>query len=115
MDPAGSARSRAGVAGRPSPDSRMLTLPFKRNQDRRHHISRQEHKVTNWREYDASLRQRGSLTVWFSAEAIEGWRAALVLASGDPDGADLAVCIPPRPAPNGGADRLYPPSSRSRS
>src|SRR3712207_1666271 len=30
----------------------------------------------NWREYDASLRQRGSLTVWFSAEAIEGWRAA---------------------------------------
>src|SRR4051794_16625402 len=30
----------------------------------------------NWREYDASLRQRGSLTVWFSEEAIEGWRAA---------------------------------------
>ena len=26
--------------------------------------------------YDASLRQRGSLTVWFSDEAIEGWRAA---------------------------------------
>jgi Transposase DDE domain len=33
-------------------------------------------KVINWREYDASLRQRGSLTVWFSDEAIEGWRAA---------------------------------------
>jgi hypothetical protein len=32
--------------------------------------------VVNWREYDASLRQRGSLTVWFSDEAIEGWRAA---------------------------------------
>jgi Transposase DDE domain len=30
----------------------------------------------NWCEYDASLRQRGSLTVWFSDEAIEGWRAA---------------------------------------
>jgi len=29
----------------------------------------------NWRAYDASLRQRGSLTVWFTAEAIEGWRA----------------------------------------
>ena len=25
--------------------------------------------------YDASLRQRGSLTVWFTDEAIEGWRA----------------------------------------
>ena len=54
----------------------MPTLPFKLNQDRRHHIPKQKHKVTNWREYDASLRQRGSLTVWFSAEAIEGWRAA---------------------------------------
>ena len=29
----------------------------------------------NWREYDASLRQRGCLTVWFTDEAIEGWRA----------------------------------------
>src|SRR3954462_15938460 len=54
----------------------MPTLPFKLNQDRRHHIPKQKHKVTNWREYAASLRQRGSLTVWFSTEAIEGWRAA---------------------------------------
>src|SRR3954447_9853114 len=54
----------------------MPTLPFKLNQDRRHHIPKQKHRITNWREYDASLRQRGSLTVWFSAEAIEGWRAA---------------------------------------
>ena len=54
----------------------MPTLPFKLNQDRRHHIPKQKHKVTNWRECDASLRQRGSLTVWFSAEAIEAWRAA---------------------------------------
>src|SRR5215208_8002729 len=44
-------------------------VPFKLNQDHRHHIPRQRHKVTNWREYDASLRQRGSLTVWFTAEA----------------------------------------------
>src|SRR3954466_10632485 len=54
----------------------MHALPFKLNQDRRHHIPKQKHKVTNWREYDASLRQRGSLTVWFSAAAIEGRRAA---------------------------------------
>jgi hypothetical protein len=32
--------------------------------------------VTNWAAYDASLRQRGSLTVWFSDEAIVAWRAA---------------------------------------
>ena len=54
----------------------MSAVPFKLNQDRRHHIPKQKHKVTNWREYDASLRQRGSLTVWFTDEAIEAWAAA---------------------------------------
>src|SRR3954467_4843512 len=53
----------------------MPALPFKLNRNRRHHIPRQTHKVTNWPAYDASLRRRGSLTVWFSAEAIEGWAA----------------------------------------
>jgi hypothetical protein len=43
-------------------------LPFKLNQDRRHHIPRQRHKVTNWPAYEAGLRQRGSLTVWFTDE-----------------------------------------------
>jgi hypothetical protein len=31
--------------------------------------------VTNWPAYEAGLRARGSLTVWFTAEAIEVWRA----------------------------------------
>src|SRR5688572_26402903 len=53
----------------------MPALPFKLNQDRRRHIPRQTHKVTNWPAYDASLRRRGSLTVWFSDEAIEAWAA----------------------------------------
>jgi len=50
-------------------------VPFKANQDRRHHIPKQRHQVTNWPEYDAALRQRGSLTVWFSKAAIAAWRA----------------------------------------
>jgi Transposase DDE domain len=54
----------------------MLTVPFKLNQDRRHHIPRQRHKVTNWPKYEASLRQRASLTVWFTEEAIATWAAA---------------------------------------
>jgi len=29
----------------------------------------------NWAAYDASLGQRGSLTVWFTKEAIEAWKA----------------------------------------
>src|SRR5215207_4927831 len=53
----------------------MPIVPFKLNQDRRHHIPRQRRTVTNWPAYDASLRQRGSLTVWFSDEAITAWRA----------------------------------------
>lgn len=50
-------------------------MPFKANQERRHHIAKQRHKVTNWAEYDAALRQRGSLTVWFTDAAIAAWHA----------------------------------------
>jgi hypothetical protein len=50
-------------------------MPFKANAARRHRIPKQRHRVTNWAEYDASLRQRGSLTVWFTEEAIAAWRA----------------------------------------
>jgi hypothetical protein len=53
--------------------SGALTLPFKANADRRHHIPRQQHRVTNWPAYEAGLRARGSLTVWFTAEAIKAW------------------------------------------
>jgi hypothetical protein len=50
-------------------------MPFKANAARRHRIPKQRYRVTNWAEYDAALRQRGSLTVWFSDEAIAAWRA----------------------------------------
>ena len=36
---------------------------------------RQRRKVTNWPAYEAGLRQRGSLTVWFTDDAIAAWRA----------------------------------------
>jgi hypothetical protein len=67
-------------------------LPFKARADRRHHISKQRHRVTNWAAYEAGLRARGSLTVWFSAEAIEGWRAApRTTRGGQPSYSDLAI------------------------
>jgi hypothetical protein len=50
-------------------------MPFKVNADRRHRIPNQRHRVTNWAAYEAGLRARGSLIVWFSDEAVEGWRA----------------------------------------
>ncbi len=51
-------------------------MPHKYNANRRHHIPRARYKVTNWRDYEAGLRQRGSLTIWFSEEAVAAWRAA---------------------------------------
>ncbi|MBM6582778.1 IS5 family transposase [Microvirga sp. BT689] len=50
-------------------------MPFKAHAARRHRIPKQRYRVTNWAEYDASLRQRGSLTVWYTEEAIAAWRA----------------------------------------
>ena len=69
------------LAGHKTPDLVLWlcehgVMPFKLNQDRRHHIPRQQHKVTNWPAYEAGLRQRGSLTVWFTDEAIAAWAAA---------------------------------------
>src|SRR3954466_6602127 len=70
----------------------MPALPFKLNQDRRHHIPEQTRKVTNWREYDESLRRRGSVTVWFSDEAVEAWEAERRTSrGGQPEYSDLAI------------------------
>jgi hypothetical protein len=67
-------------------------MPFKANADRRHHIPAQQHRVKNWAEYDAGLRARGSLTVWFTTEAIEAWRAApRTTRGGQPSYSALAI------------------------
>src|SRR5690242_16817402 len=50
-------------------------MPFKANAHRRHRIPKQRRRVTNWTEYDVALRQRGSLTVWFTEEAVAAWEA----------------------------------------
>jgi Transposase DDE domain len=50
-------------------------LPFKLNAAWRHHIPKQKHRVTNWAAYDVGLRARGSLTVWFTPEAVAAWKA----------------------------------------
>ena len=67
-------------------------MPFKANADRRHRIPRQRFKVTIWREYDASLRGRRSLTVWFTAEAIASWKAEpRTTRGGQPSYSSLAI------------------------
>jgi len=44
-------------------------MPNKHNEDRHHYIAKKLMKVTNWAEYNAGLRQRGSLTLWITEEA----------------------------------------------
>jgi len=31
------------------------------------------YRIRNWSEYNASLKQRGSLKIWISSEAIANW------------------------------------------
>jgi hypothetical protein len=67
-------------------------MPHKANAARRHHIPRPKRRVTNWAEYNEALRQRGSLTVWFTDEAIAAWKAApRTTPGGQPHYSDLAI------------------------
>ena len=67
-------------------------MPFKAKAACRRHIPKQQHRVTNWAEYDAGLRARGSLTVWFTAEAMEAWKAEPRTGrGGQPRYSDLAI------------------------
>src|SRR3954467_12268989 len=70
----------------------MPAVPFKADAARRHRIPGQRHRVTNWAAYDAALRQRGSLTVWFTDAAIAAWRAEpRTTRGGQPSYSDLAI------------------------
>jgi len=67
-------------------------MPFKANAPRRHHIPKQRRRVTNWAEYDAALRQRGSLTVWFTEAAVAAWEAEpRTTPGGQPHYSSLAI------------------------
>src|SRR5271155_2314931 len=50
-------------------------MPYKFTEGRRHKFSKARYMVTNWPEYDAALVRRGSLTVWFTEDAVEAWHA----------------------------------------
>ena len=55
--------------------SGVVVVPFKANAERRHLIPKQRHRATNSAAHDAALRQRGSLSVWFTDAAIAAWQA----------------------------------------
>ena len=45
-------------------------MPYKFNEARRHKIPKSKYRVTNWPQYDTALLRRGSLTLWFTEEAV---------------------------------------------
>ena len=54
--------------------------------------TKQRYRVRNWTTYEAGLRKRGDLTLWFSEDALAAWRAP---AGGKPGGqrvySDIAI------------------------
>jgi hypothetical protein len=50
-------------------------MPHKLNSALRRKFSKKQYRVTNWPEYNESLRQRGDLTIWVTDEALIQWRA----------------------------------------
>ena len=54
--------------------------------------TKQRYRVRNWPEYEAGLRKRGDLTLWFSEEAIAAWQAPTgEKPGGQPIYSDLAI------------------------
>jgi hypothetical protein len=67
-------------------------MPHKFNADRRHKIPKQKQRVTNWAEYNESLRQRGDVTVWLCPDMVKAWRAGRrTTPGGQPVYSDLAI------------------------
>ncbi|MDW5317152.1 IS5 family transposase [Rhizobium sp. PL01] len=67
-------------------------MPHKHNAARRHHIGKMKFRVTNWAEYEAGLRRRGSLTLWITPQALAGWTAPRrKTRGGQPLYSDLAI------------------------
>lgn len=67
-------------------------MPHKHNASKRHHIPKSRFTITDWPEYEAGLKQRGSLTLWLTPEAIALWKAgARTTPGGQARYSDLAI------------------------
>jgi hypothetical protein len=93
MDPVLVAGEQAGThIGKPILLPGTVALPFNTLLNTAIASPKARYRVTNWSEYDASLRQRGSLTVWFTDEAIRAWRAEpRTTPGGQPHYSSLAI------------------------
>ena len=69
-------------------------MPHKFNATRRHKFAKTQYRVTNWAEYNESLRKRGDLTVWITADAHKLWAAPRRMSRGGQlKYSDVAIAI----------------------
>ncbi len=69
-------------------------MPHKFNSSRRHKFEKKRYKVTNWAEYNESLRQRGNVTVWLGPDVEDGWQAdRRMTPGGQPTYSDMAITV----------------------
>lgn len=66
-------------------------MPNDYNAKCRCRIPKLKFRVKNWREYDAGLRRRGSLTMWVTDDIVANWKRRL----GSPRAGSLAIRISP--------------------
>lgn len=68
-------------------------MPYKHHEAHRDKFDKAKYRVTNWADYDQSLKKRGSLTLWFTDEAIEAWKPKPKMKSsgGQQHYSDLAI------------------------
>jgi len=69
-------------------------MPHKFNASRRHKFAMKRYRVTNWAEYNESLRNRGDLTIWITGDARTHWAAPRRGSrGGQPRYSDLAITL----------------------
>jgi hypothetical protein len=54
---------------------RSMEPEMKESHKRSRNPAYKKYRVTNWKEYENFLRNRGSLTLWISPSAIKTWKA----------------------------------------
>lgn len=52
-----------------------IVMPYKYNDPYRHKFDPIKYRVTNWREYNQALKDRGNITIWFEEKSIHKWYA----------------------------------------
>ena len=52
-------------------------MPYTLKDPVRHKFTKKSYNVRDWATYDEGLKNRGSLTIWFSEDAIAAWNQGL--------------------------------------